>query len=169
MKSSALEKAFRSGAEGFGLVETVIGSAIMGLVLLGLAQIGQFVLRTVDDANLKVRGAFLAEEGIEAARILRDTGWSVKISPVNTGQPYYLNFSGGVWVLEAAPQPPVDGVFNRQIVFSPVSRDASDNIVSVGGVDDPDSRKVSVTVSWTSRGRSASVSISTYLTNLFDS
>lgn len=152
---------------GFGLVEIVVGVAIMSAVLLSLSQIGQFVFRVVDESNYKLRGAFLAEEGIEAVRTIRDTSWSANIAPLAPGADYYPRFSGGIWVLDPAPQPKVDGTFDRRIIFQPVNRDASDNIVSSGGILDPGTKKMTVNVAWNNRGRTNTASVSTYITDLF--
>lgn len=152
---------------GFGLVETIVGAAIISLVLFALVGIGQFAFRVVDESNLRLRAAFLAEEGMEVARTLRDTSWSANISPLALGTDYYPVFSGGVWQLSSAAVAPIDGVFDRRVVFSAVYRDSSDAITTTGGTLDPNTKKVRVTVSWSNRGRSASVGFSTYFTNLF--
>ncbi len=150
------------------MVETVIGAAVISLVLFSLAQVAQFSFRTVAGANFKLRSAFLAEEGIEAVRIIRDLGWAANIAPLASNSNYYLQFAGGVWTLTALSQPKVDGIFDRRVVFSAVNRDASDNIVSSGGVLDPDTKKVTVDVAYNNRGRVATTTVSIYITNFFN-
>lgn len=167
MKNFWSKSKLKNNSRGFGLIEVIIGVAIMSAVLLSLSQIGQFVFRVVDESNYKLRGAFLAEEGIEAVRAIRDSGWSANIAPLALGTDYYLRFSGGDWVLDAVPQPKVDGTFDRRIIFRAVNRDASDNIVSAGGVLDPDTKKVTVNITWNNRGRESTAAVSTYITNLF--
>ncbi len=167
MKLSGQKSSDRYESSGFGLVETIVGAAIMGLVLISLGEIGRFTLRVVDEASLKLRAAFLAEEGVEAVRAIRDTGWSANIAPLPLGQDYYLRFSGGIWILDPMSQPKVDNIFDRRVVFGEVKRNASDDIVSAGGVSDPDAKKVTVRVSWATRGGTASTTMATYLTNLF--
>ena len=164
MRSSFFKK---PGNEGFGLIETLIGAAIISIILFSLSQIAQFALKTVDGANLKLRSAYLAEEGVEAVRVIRDTGWTEKISSLNLNKDYYPKFSSGTWTLDAIPQPLIDGTFDRRVVFSSVHRGAGDDIVPSGGVLDPNAKKVKVSVSWSNRGRMASTIISTYITNLF--
>lgn len=153
---------------GFGLVETVVGTAILLVILLGLVQAGQYAFRLVNDANLKLRASFLAEEGIEAVRTLRDVSWSLNIAPVANGIDYYPAFSGGAWQISQTPVSLVDGIFDRRVSFSAVYRDANDAITASGGALDPDAKKVTVSVSWTNRGRTATTTISTYFTNLFN-
>lgn len=160
----------RAGAHngGFGLIETVVGTAILLVVLLGLVQAGQYAFRLVSDANMKIRASFLAEEGIEAMRLLRDAGWSANIAPVANGIDYYPAFSGGAWQISQTPASLVDGIFDRRVLFSAVYRDANDVIAASGGALDPDTKKVTVSVNWTNRGRGATTTISTYFTNLFN-
>lgn len=155
-------------SSGFGLIETVVGAAIISVVLFGLAEVGQFAFRTADESNLRLRAAFLAEEGIEAVKTMRDAGWAANIAPLNLNQDYYLQFLGNAWRLDALPQPLVDGLFDRRVVFREVERNASDDIVAGGGAADSSSRKVTVTVTANIRGRTISASIATYLTDLFD-
>ena len=153
---------------GFGLVETVVGVAIIGTVLLGLAEVGRFTFRLVDNSNLELRAVFLTEEGIEAIRTLRDTSWTTKITPLANGTSYYFTFSGGAWQLGTAKVAKVDSTFLRTVTFGAVNRDSSDNIVTSGGTLDPNARQVTVAVGWMNRGRAATTTISTYLTNLFN-
>ncbi|MEK9148351.1 MAG: hypothetical protein AAB650_02840 [Patescibacteria group bacterium] len=153
---------------GFGLVETVVGAAILSVVLFSLVQVGQFTFRLVDESNLKLRAAFLAEEGLEAVRIIRDTSWSNLIASSALDTDYFIEFTGQTFALQLNPVPPSDGIYERRIRFSSVYRDANDDITTTGGALDPNTRRVSVTVSWANRGRLATTTISTYLSNLFN-
>lgn len=159
---------FRIYRRGFGLIETVVGAAIVSVVLFGLAEVGQFTFRLTDEANFKIRASYLAEEGLEAARTMRDGGWSENIAPRALDTDYFFNFAGGQWQMGLAPVPPVDNVFGRRIRFSAVYRGAEDDIVSSGGALDPNAKKVTVDAWWSNRGRAATTTISTYLTNLFN-
>lgn len=159
----------RRGVSGFGLVEIIVGVAIISAVLLGLAVVGQLAFRVVDEANRRLRAAFLTEEGIEVVRLVRDTSWTKFVTPVALDSDYSVTLANGVWALAPGSAPAIDGLFDRRVRLSAVCRDASANIVSCGGgaVADAGTRKVVVSVSWTNRGRSATTAVSTYLTNLF--
>lgn len=157
--------------QGFGLIETVVGAAIIGVVLFGAAQIGQFVFRLVEESNFKLSAAFLAEEGLEVVRLLRDTSWATNIAPRSLCTDYYLVFSAGTWQLDLSAVPPVDGIFDRRIQFQAVHRDSSDVITTTNCTlsgSDPNARKITVSLSWWNRGRQATTALSTYLTNLFN-
>lgn len=157
-------------SSGFGLVETVVGVAVLAAVLLGLAQVGQFTLRVVAASNLRLRAAFLAEEGIEVARILRDSGWGANIGPKALCTDYYLSFFNGTWQITAMPVSLVDGIFDRRVRFEAVARNAAQDIIGAScssSGSDPDTRKVDVTVQWTNRNQASSMAVSTYLANIF--
>ncbi len=152
---------------GFGLVETVIGAAIISIILIGLAEVGRFTFRLVDASNFKIRASFLTEEGIEAVRGLRDAGFTAYITPILLDTDYYLSFSSGSWNLATIPSPLVDSAFSRTVRFSAVCRDASDAIANCGTppVTDLNTKKVTVAVGWVDRGKAGTTTIETYITN----
>lgn len=155
---------------GFGLVEVVVASAIIGAALSALVPIGHLAFRAVDEAGFRIRASYLTEEGIEALRFLRDAGWSANVSALPTCTPRYLALVAGVWQISSVPEPAVDGIA-RSLRFEAVTRDGSDNITgrrcTLAG-SDLSTRAVTVGVSWSNRGKNASTTISTYLTDLFD-
>ncbi|HEY4527342.1 MAG TPA: hypothetical protein VJK53_05885, partial [Candidatus Paceibacterota bacterium] len=64
----------------FVLIEALVASSILSVVLA--AGIGAFLLsvRTSLGNTAEVQSAFLAEEGLEALRIMRDNGWTANIA-----------------------------------------------------------------------------------------
>lgn len=157
----------KANGRGFGLIETVVGAAIIVVVLLGLSTLGQYTFRMVDESNFRIRAGFLAEEGIEAARSMRDASWTANIASLALGTDYSLVFSSGVWQTTATPQALIDGVFTRTLQLAAVNRDSLDVITSSGGTLDPNAKRVTVQVAWSNRGRTGSMMIQTYMTNLF--
>jgi hypothetical protein len=63
---------------------------------------------------------------------------------------------------------PIDGVFDRTVTISNVSRDSNDNIVSTGGVIDSRTKKVLVTVTWSKGGVLNSKSLTFYVADIFN-
>lgn len=153
---------------GFGLIETVIGAAIISIVLIGLAEVGRFAFRIVDGASFKIRAAFLTEEGTEAVRSLRDASWSTNISSLALDTDYYLSFSNGSWHIGLTHVPLVDSTFSRTVRFSAACRDGQDAITTCGSPPAPDTniKKVSVSVGWRDRGHASTTTIDTYITNI---
>lgn len=149
---------------GFGLAEIVIGAAIVSLALFGIIASVQIALRVSEESLSRTRASFLLEEGVEAARVLRDAGWSANIAGLVPGTRYYPAFSGGLW--RATTTNIYIGGFERYFVLDNVYRNGSDDIAASGTLD-ANTRKVSVFVSWVTRTGTTTESVSTYLTNLF--
>ena len=61
----------------------------------------------------------------------------------------------------------VDNIFERIFTIENVGRDANDDIIGSGGINDPDTKKIVVSVSWRGRNGTTTESMSTYITNLF--
>ncbi|RJQ33649.1 type II secretion system protein [Candidatus Parcubacteria bacterium] len=161
MKTHAPQK-----KNGFVLVEALIASAILALVLA--AGIGAFLLtmRTGLGNAAEVQSAFLAEEGLEALRIMRDNGWSTNISPLTASSTYYLVFDGTTWDATTTNSF-IDDTFERSIVLFEVSRDSNETIVTSGGTEDPDTRLAVVSVSWREGDATTTRSLSAYMSNVF--
>ena len=112
---------------------------------------------------------------LEALKNARDgTTWNVDdpqnqydgLGKAQTGVPYHLGLSLDVpprWQLLLGAE--TIGIFTRAILFENVQRDAESAIVSAGGIDDPNTKKVTVTVSWTAKTKAQEVTIVSYLTN----
>lgn len=151
---------------GFGALEIVIGSAIISSVFLGLFTVASSALRSLNMNQSETKAVFLIEEGVEAVKILRDNSWT-NISNLTAGTNYYYNFNGTTWE-STLTNTFVDSKFERKFVLADVYRDANDDIVTSGGALDTGTTKLTVTVSWPSRGTTVTKSVSTYITNLFE-
>ncbi|MBI2023223.1 prepilin-type N-terminal cleavage/methylation domain-containing protein [Candidatus Giovannonibacteria bacterium] len=151
---------------GFGILEIMISAAILSIVLFSLFS----VFAAANKLNLlssdKIRANFLAEEGLEAVRYLRDDGWTRNIAPLNSATDYYVSFNTSTlqWSIGATNPGQIDGVFGRVITAGAVYRDSNDDITASGGTLDPDTLKITSTVTWSA---SNTLSVETYLTDLF--
>lgn len=153
----------RSNA-GMGVLEIVIAVAITSLLLATLFQGVILTSRLVQRSFTEERAIYLAEEAMEAVRALRTKGWSTDIANKTTGTTYYLTEAGNQWALTTTNPGTIDTLYTRTIVFAAVNRNSSDNI-STTGTNDPDTRKVTVTVTWMERNQQRQVTIQTYITN----
>jgi hypothetical protein len=106
----------------------------------------------------------LAEEGLESMTFLRDRGWSSNIRPLSTTTVYQLYWNNSYWT-PTTTQQYIDGTFLRQIYITDVKRDGSDRI-SNAGTYDPDTKFITVTLSYPEGSSTTTNSISTYITNL---
>lgn len=165
MKSNAGKKY----KNGFGLLEAVVGISIISISIMSLMGVFQISHRAVSESIRKTQAAFLAEEGIEAIKTMRDSGWDDNIASASIGTGYYLEFNGTAWKSTTANHY-IDGIFERKFILESVYRDSNDDIVQPGGsgVVDQDARKAVVYISWLGRSGTTTKSISAYITNLFN-
>ena len=152
--------------KGFGLVEIIIGAAILATTLLAVSFFFQRAVVISRSTGELVQASFLAEEGIEVLRFLRDEKWENLSSGITPGTNYYLSFSGSSWATTTT-NVFVDGVFERKFSIENVNRDGNDDITTSGGTLDPNIKLITVSVSWFDRGATTTHTVSTYLTNIF--
>lgn len=151
---------------GFGLVEILVGVAIIAALAVGLLSIFT-KLTQFSQGNLRAAQAtLLATEGAEVLRLWRDAGWT-NLSALTPGEDYALVFGGGAWSAAAAPVL-VDGLFDRRVRAEAVYRDGADNIAPAGTLD-PNTLFFTIGVDWRGPLATSTRSVSLYLTNLFDS
>lgn len=150
-----------------GVIEVVIGAAIVTLVLsFSIAAVNQFFIVGKKNAD-RVAATYLAQEGVEATRFMRDVSWaSIASLPVDT--PRYLDITPSAISITATPE--VIGAFERTIFIRDVYRaNAGDDIVpstsAVTKTLDPETKLVEVIVSAPSSG--VQVTLGAYLTNLW--
>lgn len=153
---------------GIGLIEILI---VLAVLAVGFLAVISFLIfsRGVTFQIARVTGATsLAEEAIEAVRGLRDEGWNATIATLDTATPatYYPKVVGDKWTLTTTIQPLINNLYTRTVVVEDVGRDGSSDIdPSGGGTPDPNTKKVTATVTWTEAGRNKQATVTTYITN----
>lgn len=150
--------------KGVSTLEILIVVTIIAFVLVNLLGAASFALQISSLNKETTQANSLAQEVMEGVRNFRDgTSWGIGgLGTLTSGVSYYLELTNDNpprWQLVQGEE--VLGKFNRTIVFSDVSRGVNDSIVESGGVNDPETKKLTVTISW----RDKSIKISTYLTN----
>ena len=146
------------------VVEILVVVAIITALILGATAVSQksvFVSRQAFHAS---QAAFLLEEGAEAVRILRDNAWT-NISSLTAGTNYYPTFSGGTWILSGTPN--TVGIFTRTASITAVNRDNSTDDIAAAGTNDPGTKLVTVTVSWTEGGTTVTKTLKFYIMDIF--
>lgn len=152
-------------SRGIGLIEAVAGISIVSVFIFSLMLASQLSQKIVGESVRNNQSSFLLEEGAEAVKILRDTGWNSGIGSLSVGADYYFAYDGTTWV-SAAANVYVDGIFERKFVLNNVYRDANDDIAAIGTLDGG-TKKATVSVSWRGRTGTTTKSASFYLTDLF--
>jgi len=137
-----------SNQKGFSLVEAILASS--AFIMLVTALIGALIYgqESTASAGMRAKAAFLAEEGLEAGRNIRDEDFSKLID----GASYGLSISGGIWVLVPDSKDQID-IFTRQTTIESI---------------DNKTKQITTKVTWQQNPRRiGSISLTTYLTNWF--
>lgn len=157
----------RNKENGFGLVEVVVGSAVLSVALLGISTFFQTTLRASKATETAVQGDYFLEEGIEALKLFRDISYTGNIRNMSTTTTYYFSWSGTSWA-STTVNTLIDNKFERKVTFTDVKRDVNSDIATTGTYD-PDIKLVTVSVSWWSPVIGTTTrSIQTYITNIFN-
>ncbi len=158
-----------NSCRGFGMVEIVIGSAILATTMLGISSLFQVTLKASRTTQSVLQASYLLEEGIEAVKILRDAGYANNILTLSTTWPTYLAWNSitSRWVATSV-NTFIDAKYERVLTVADVKRDDVTHDISVLGNYTPDTKQITMTVSWSEGGATSSRSISTYITNFFN-
>lgn len=145
-------------------IEMVVGVSIAGLILVyAMYTVAQFV-NNAHVVSEKTQALYLAEDGLELIRFIRDEAWSnVSSLPLNTAR--YLEVTASAVSVTTTPE--TVGEYSRSFTLSNVYRDSDDDIVASttsGSVADPDSKYVTVNVTWD--GGTESVSLTSILADI---
>jgi prepilin-type N-terminal cleavage/methylation domain-containing protein len=149
---------------GFSLVEIVIVIAIISVALMSIISFFIFSRGVNFKMARNTEATSLAEEGMEAVRKLRDQSWSENIADLVSGTTYYPVVSGSNWTLNLNNPGLIKGLYTRTVKVENVVRAANSNI-STSGTADPDTKKLTVRVSWVETGNTKEVVLTTYITN----
>lgn len=145
-------------------MEIVVSAAIITTVLIGLVAAFHGALKISAETGKKTQANFLAEEGMEAVRIMRDMDWN-NIGNLSTTTQYRLAFVNSIWATSTAVAL-IDGVFDRTFAAGDVYRDGAGKIASSGAYDS-ETKKVTVLVAWRKGNATTTVSIATYFARIF--
>lgn len=129
---------------GFSLVEVIIAVGIFSILAVGVVLVATNSYTNFYGTGDRQTVAAFAKEGVEAARSIRDNGWQSIEDAVGSASGVIKN-SAGVWQFDASTD--TQGSMTRTISISNVQRNEAGDIVASGGVDDPNTKKVTVTVS----------------------
>lgn len=163
--------------KGFNIIELIIAIFILGIVIVGFYEVAVLSLKILQESEHEMRAVYLAEEGVEAVRSIRDTiTWidsddgeiGLGELDIDVADTYYPIISGEKWELSFIDPGVIEGIFNRKIVFEKISRDpATGEIEAVydEGHKDADSLKLSVVVNWMEKNVSKDITLVTLITN----
>ncbi len=129
---------------GFSIAETIIAGALFTLIGSGLAAAWLYGQESILLSGERTQAVFLAEEGLEAVRDIRDDIFT----NLSDGT-YGLMISNNEWILSGSQD--ITDIFTREITIETV---------------DSDRKKITSTVTWSQGGqRTGVVTLVTRLTN----
>jgi len=144
--------------KGFSVMEIILAAAIFCIFSSAAISFLFLTLKTETQSEQAQTALQYAEEGIEAVRAIRDDSFDRLSDTEGSG----LVFSDDKW--DFGGDYDEFGIFKRTIAINEAKRDGDNNIISEGGEDDPNMKKIVSSVSWTSpSGGNVSVEITAYL------
>lgn len=159
-----MEKVFFKQRRGITSIEVVIGVSIAGIVIVFAANAVSLFINGAREVTEKTQALYLAEEGLELIRFMRDEDWN-ELGSLSTNAIHYLDISPTT--VSTAGGAEVIGDFTRSFTVANVYRNGDDDIVASttgGSTADTDAKYVTVTVSW--NAGADDVSLSTILANI---
>jgi hypothetical protein len=148
--------------KGLSIVEAILAIFIILIVVTSTttAILGGLSMNRL--ASEQSKATYLASEGLEATKSIRDRGWNFIVSGT-----YGLSPSGNIWNFSGTSDIDTTNRFTRKIEIFPIKRDSSFNILPIGtGSLDPYTFEINSTVTWNFNStRQNSVILTTYLTN----
>ena len=146
--------------KGFGLIEIVVVTAIVITALFAFSQAGILSVRLLRAEKENLEATLLAQESMEAVRMLRDESWTQNIASLVNGTTYYPVVENGKWKLSVTSPGLINGIYPRLVLFDEVRRDAQDRIASSGSAD-VGTKKLTSRVTWAGKQKE----LITYITN----
>lgn len=141
------------------MIELLFAGAIFVIFATGIVEVLLFGLEADRLGEETTIATEYAVEGIEATRSLKAKNFDDVTVTAGTG----IARVSGAWILSGSDD--TFGKYTRTIAIEAVDRDGDGNIDESGGTADPDTKKVTVTVSWdVTPTRPDSVILGTFLT-----
>jgi Tfp pilus assembly protein PilV len=132
--------------KGSLLIEVMIAAAIISSSVLASVGVFGTIARLQYRNTARIQASFLADEGIEAVKTLRNASWNTNIKNLTIGSKYYLYWNNHSWNINASTTL-IDGQFSRYFTLNNVYRDSNFNIVASttsGAAIDPDMRDMTM-------------------------
>ncbi|MFA6000333.1 MAG: hypothetical protein WC783_05175 [Candidatus Paceibacterota bacterium] len=157
-----MKKNFKN--RGFMMIEILIASSIIAVSILAAMAVSQKSIQVARQSLHASQASFLLEEGAEVTKILRDNSWN-NISILTPNTDYYPTFVSPNWSLSSTPNS--IGIFTRTVRVSNINRDDNTKDIADVGSDDPGTKLITITVSWSEGGSIINKTLSFYLLDIF--
>ncbi|MDD4931329.1 MAG: hypothetical protein PHG66_04280 [Candidatus Colwellbacteria bacterium] len=149
---------------GQSLVEILIAVGISATIIGGVVSTYVVSLNSNANARFSAIGTELAQETFDNVKAISEAEWKT-VYDVTKGTAFHLSLGEDSFNLVSGEEAvTIDGVpYTRFFIIDNVGRTGGGDIVSVGGIDDPSTQRVTVTVSWLSAGSQRQTKISGYI------
>jgi type II secretory pathway pseudopilin PulG len=127
---------------GQALVELVLAMGIAAIIFPALLAGFMTSREGKTQQGLRMQAVALLKQTEQAVRSVKDSGWTT----FAVNGTYHTTLSGNTWAL-AANSAVVNG-FTQEVVISDVNRNNNGDIVMSGGTLDPMTKRVVMTISW---------------------
>jgi hypothetical protein len=145
---------------GFSIMEIILSAAIFCIFSASAITFMLTAIKAEQQGNQAEIAMQYASEGIEAVRAIRDDSFDRMADTDNTG----LRFSDGKWKFEGEYDE--FGIYRRSIKIISARRNGDGDIISDGGDEDLNMKRIVCTITWNSTfGREVSTDLVTYLAN----
>lgn len=134
----------RCNKKGQSLIELLVALGLSAVLLPALLTALVSTREGRVQQNQRLQAMTIAKEAEEAVRVVREKDWNTFAA----NGTYHPVISDSTWQLGSGAV--TVGGFTRAVVIADVLRDATGAIVATGGAPDPSTKKVTITVSWSS-------------------
>ncbi|MBI2463621.1 prepilin-type N-terminal cleavage/methylation domain-containing protein [Candidatus Peregrinibacteria bacterium] len=159
LANKTMNKTIKKKNHGFSLIEVLLAITLFTAFTAGVFALALDTLQRDSSDKLKNEALSYAEEGLEAARNIRDKNFLLL-----TNGDHGLQFLNDNWIFIAAPEI-INDFYERTIFIEDVYRDSNGNIADNGSYD-PETKKIKSEIVWYEKGFiPKSVSLSSYFTD----
>lgn len=135
--------------DGFGLLEIIITIFILSTAIFSISQLAIYTMQKVQEGENTAKAIFLAKEGIEATRAIKDKNWTNNIANLNFGADYHPTISSNTWTLASSQE--IINQFTRKIIIdnvsrNPITKDIEQTYNALN--NDANTKKITSTVLW---------------------
>ena len=152
--------------KGVTIVEILIGASLLATIVVLITHTLALYFSTGSLLQEKTKALYLAQEGQEIMRYLRDEDWNT-LTDINVDTTYYFDVATTTLATMTSAEV-IDGMYTRSFILYNAYRDGNDDLVSsttAGASIDAGGRIVVTKVQW---GTDNEIRLESLLTNIFN-
>lgn len=154
---------------GFGIIETIISIGLAVILLIGFTTLILQIIKTSQVNTSELKAMMYLQELIEISKDLEQSGWDELINPP-CAAPLICHPEAtlNTWTFTSGAESLDNGTYTRSLTIESVSRNQNtfpNEIVSNGGIDDPNTKKIIATIMWYDGLQTRNLMLETYVYN----